>query len=136
MLGDARRATGDGNHAGDAFADGMSGGTCCTVTAPTFVNLGEGDLPVSTDGTVAAPPVDVSAYREVIVGAVSSCSNPYRVQASFREPGSSVFLVTQDVSPAGARFRVDGPTFKPVFVVNSVSPPCTLHYVIAGVGLN
>jgi hypothetical protein len=126
---------------GDATAadSPAGGGTCCTVTAPTFTTLMEGDVAVSASNALEVafpgPAVDVSAYREVVFGiSVTGCN--LRVTTAFKEPSSAVFVNTG--SSGTGRIRVDGPTAQSTFFASGPGSPCTgnVHYVYAGVGLN
>jgi hypothetical protein len=113
---------GDGG-VGDAKAQGMGGGACCTPAVPTFTKLAEGSLP--------SDPISVAGYREVVVylaGNASGCANPqpamFSVDASSPAGGTGQPIVN------GARLRVDG-----AFLV--LPSPCAVAvptgYVVAGV---
>jgi hypothetical protein len=126
--------------ASDANADTGSGGTCCTPPKQTFTTLAEGDIPMNfttSEMRFTTPAVDVSAYREVVLG-FSSTGGGCLIDADdvlFEEAGSSVFVYTGQLT-TGGRIRVDGPTMQTRFrAVNSGISNCNgnLHYIILGV---
>ncbi len=123
--------SGDGGMLGDAHADG----TCCTLAPQTFTTIAQGDLPVGNNGEFPAPPVDVSAYRELVVGAVltSGTCSPGGGTIAFQEPSTTVFISGQGLG----RVRVDGPVAQLTVRTGNIGIACsgTAHYVIAGVSL-
>src|SRR5262249_30717789 len=124
---------GDGGMLGDAHADP---GACCTLTPQTFTTLAQGDFTLSSNTTLITAPVDVSQYREVVVGYQITSGNCYINSSSigFKEPGTEVFITQQ---PSG-RIRVDGPIAQGWFFTAFVAAGCsgTAHWVYAGVNLN
>ncbi|HUJ62010.1 MAG TPA: hypothetical protein VLX92_26070 [Kofleriaceae bacterium] len=125
---------GDGGMVGDARADGGGGGACCTVTPQTFTTIAQGDITLGSSGQWASPAVDVSQYRELVVGYTQTGNcDAFDPAIWFQEPNTTAWIAAEGMG----RVQVQGPSAQITVLTNNVNA-CTgtAHYIIAGVSLN